>query len=103
MGFEHEYKSGVKLHFISSDVAERNDIWNYRKFKDDNSTTFFGSKGWLSVGRNSAESNIPELQQAFDKFTSKSSGPMIKDDGYKMGQLYADVVKGTIPEACPLD
>lgn len=99
----YEYKTGIKLHFVSSDIAEAKNIWSYRKVRDYNSTTFFGSKGWISAGRASAESDIPELQQEFDKFPREGNTQNIKEDGYKMGQLYVDVVKGTIPEACPLD
>jgi len=99
----YEYESGVKLRFMSSDVVQEKDVWNYRKVKDYNTTTFFGSKGWISVGRGSAESSIPELQQEFDKFPREGNSAMIKEDGWKMGQLYVDVVKGIIPEACPLD
>ena len=99
----YEYKSGVKLRFMSTDVAQSKDVWNYRKLKDGNTTTFFGSKGWISVGRGSAESDIPEIQQKFDEFPKDSKSGNIKEDGYKMGQLYIDVVKGTVKETCPLD
>ncbi|MDP2337391.1 MAG: Gfo/Idh/MocA family oxidoreductase [Bacteroidota bacterium] len=99
----YEYKSGIKLHFMSDDVVKSKDIWNYRKVKDTNTTTFFGSKGWISVGRGSAESNIPEIQQKFDEFPRESKSVYIKGDGYKMGQLYIDVVKGTVKETNPLD
>ncbi|MFH0760201.1 MAG: Gfo/Idh/MocA family oxidoreductase [Bacteroidota bacterium] len=98
----YEYKSGVKLRFVSDDIAAKKDVWNYRKVKDTNTTTFFGSKGWISVGRNSAESNIPEIQQKLDEFPKDAQGWII-EDGYKMGQLYVDVVKGTVKETCPLD
>jgi len=99
----YEYKSGVKLRFMSTDVVQNKDVWNYRKVKDKNTTTFFGSKGWISVGRGSAESNLPELQEKFDQFPKDPKSGLIKEDGYKMGQLYVDVVKGTVKETCPLD
>jgi predicted dehydrogenase len=98
----YEFNSGVKLHFMSTDITKEKDVWNYRKMKDYNSTTFFGSKGWISVGRGSAESNIPEIQQKLDAFKNPKDGN-IKGDEYKMGQLYVDVVKGSIKETCPLD
>ncbi len=97
------YESGVKLRFMSTDVVQEKDVWNYRKVIDYNSTTFFGSKGWISVGRGSGESNIPELQQQFDQFPREANSQMIKEDGWKMGQMYIDVVKGTIKETNPLD
>lgn len=98
----YEYQSGVKLRFMSDDVAAKKEVWNYRKVKDTNTTTFFGSKGWISVGRNSAESNIPEIQRKLDEFPRDAQG-WIKEDGYKMGQLYIDVVKGTVKETNPLN
>jgi hypothetical protein len=98
----YEYESGVKVRFMSSDVVQDKDVWNYRKMKDYNSTTFYGSKGWISVGRTSAESNIPELQEKLDQFPKDDKG-WIKEDGWKMGQMFVDVVKGSIKETCPLD
>jgi len=99
----YEYKSGVKVRFMSYDVVVNNDIFNYRKIKDSNNTTFFGSKGWIAVSRFSAESNIPELQRKFDEFPKDPKDGMIKDDSYKMGQLFVDVVKGTVKETNPLE
>jgi predicted dehydrogenase len=99
----YEYKSGVKLRFMSSDVVEKKNVWKYRKIKDYNSTTFYGSKGWISVGRGTAESNIPELDQKLNNFPKDPKSGHIKEDGYKMGQLYIDVVKGTIKETNPLE
>lgn len=98
----YEYKSGVKLRFMSTDVAKAENVWHYRKVKDGNSTTFYGSKGWISVGRGSAESNIPEIQKQFDQFPKNDNGH-IKGDGYKTGQEFIDVIKGKISETNPLD
>ena len=98
----YEYDSGVKVHFLSTDQARDKDIWHYRKRKDGNNTTFFGTKGWISVGRGSAESNIPEIQKKFDEFPKNDKGWII-GDGNKMGQLFIDVVQGKIEETCPLD
>jgi predicted dehydrogenase len=98
----YEYESGVKLHFMSNDIAEKKNAWNYLKLKDNNNTTFFGSKGWIAVGRTSAESNIPELNEKLNAFPKNDQG-WIKEDGWKMGQMYVDVVKGTTKETCPLD
>lgn len=97
-----EYDSGLKVHFLSTDQAQEKNIWDYRKLKDGNTTTFFGSKGWISVGRGSAESNIPEIQKKFDDFAKNENGWII-GDGYKMGQLFVDVVQGKIAETNPLN
>jgi predicted dehydrogenase len=96
-----EYDSGLKLHFLSTDQVHNKNIWHYRKLKDYNTTTFFGTKGWISVGRGSAESDIPEIQKKFDGFKKNEDGWII--ERHNMGQLFIDVVQGKIEETCPLD
>jgi predicted dehydrogenase len=98
----YEYDTGIKVNFLSTDVVQKNNIWHYRKLKDNNTTTFFGSKGWISVGRGSAESNIPEIQKKFEDFPRNKNGWII-GDGNKMGQLFIDVVQEKVKETCPLD
>jgi predicted dehydrogenase len=98
----YEYGNGIKLHFMSTDVVDNKNIWHYRKYRDHNTTTFFGSKGWISVGRASAESNIPAIQKKFDKYPRNPRGE-INDSGNKIGQMFIDVVQGKIKETCPLD
>jgi predicted dehydrogenase len=96
-----EYDSGLKLHFLSTDQVHNKNIWHYQKLKNYNATTFFGTKGWISVGRESAESDIPEIQKKFDGFKKNENGWII--DRHNMGQLFIDVVQGKIAETCPLD
>jgi predicted dehydrogenase len=96
-----EYDSGLKLHFLSTDQVHNKNIWHYQKLKNYNATTFFGTKGWISAGRESAESDIPEIQKKFDGFKKNESGWII--DRHNMGQLFIDVVQGKIAETCPLD
>ena len=92
----YEYKSGIKLHFVSTDVAMAKDLLHYRNTKNaGNGTTFFGSKGWISLSRSSAESNIPRID--------KKLNGQIKGDENTMGQLFIDVINGKIKEICPLD
>ena len=98
----YEYDSGVKLRFLSTDQVQEKDVWNYRKLKDNNTTTFFGTKGWLSVGRTSAESNIQEISKQFEQFPMNEQG-WISYDGDKMGRLFIDVVQGVVDETCPLE
>jgi predicted dehydrogenase len=98
----YEYKTGVKLRFVSTDLVQAKNIWNYRRLKDDNTTTFFGTKGWLSVGRTSAESNIPEIQKQFEQFPMDKEGWIVYD-GDRMGKLFIDVVQGAIKETCPIE
>ncbi len=98
----YQYDSGIKVNFLSTDVVYDKNIWHYRKFKDHNTTTFFGSKGWISVGRSSAESDIPKIQQKFDRFPRNSRGE-INDSGNRIGRDFIDVIQGKTKEICPLD
>ncbi len=91
-----EYESGIKLHFIDTDGANSSGILNHFPLKDGNGTTFYGSKGWISLGRNSAQSDIPEIN-------SKLNEKEVRGENNTMGQLFVDVVKGNAQEACPLD
>jgi predicted dehydrogenase len=91
-----EYESGIKLHFMDTDGANSSGMLNHLTLKDGNGTTFYGSKGWISLGRNSAQSNIPEIN-------SKLNEKEVRGENNTMGQLFVDVVKGNIPETCPLD
>jgi len=97
-----EYESGVKLHFTDSDFAIQNDMLHYRKNKESNGTTFFGSKGWISLSRSSAQSNITELDNKLNNFPKNSDGNINSDEN-TMGKMFVDVVSGKIPETNPLD
>lgn len=97
-----EYESGVKLHFVDTDFAMQNDLLNYRTRKEGNGTTFFGTKGWISLSRSSAQSNIPELDKKLNDFPKNSDGN-IRSEENTMGQMFVDVVTGKIPETNPLD
>lgn len=91
-----EYGTGVKIHFMDTDGANSSGMLNHLPLKDGNGTTFYGSKGWISLGRNSAQSDIPEIN-------SKLNEKEVRGENNTMGQLFVDVVKGNIPEACPLE
>ncbi len=103
-----EYQNGLKVHFVSLDRAERGalDVVLFRV--DDptsierNGTTFYGSKGWISVSRNAAFSNILELHQALND-VPKRPGGRITGENNKMGKAFLDVIREDIPELCPLD
>lgn len=98
----YEYKSGIKLRFMSTDIVEQQNVWHYRTNKENNNTTFFGSKGWISVGRFTAESNVPEISKKFKEFPRDQNGRIIYDAN-RIGQEFIDVIKGNIPETNPLD
>jgi predicted dehydrogenase len=89
-----EYDSGIPLHFFSTDVAEKKDLLHYLSKKNGNGTTFYGSKGWISLSRGSVQSNIPEIDKKLNSLSRSDK---------QFGQMFVDVVKGNIPETNPLD
>jgi predicted dehydrogenase len=99
-----EYESGVKLHFMDTDGANSSGMLNYLPLKDGNGTTFYGSKGWISLGRNSAQSDIAEINSKLNdsKFPRNDNGTL-RGENNTMGQLFVDVVKGNVAEVCPLN
>jgi len=78
------------------------DMLSYRTVKEGNGTTFFGTKGWISLSRSSAQSNIPGLDKQLNDFPKNDSGS-IRSEENTMGQMFVDVVTGKIPETNPLD
>jgi len=98
---KYSYRSGVEVHFQSTDRAKK-EMLNHRTFLDSNGTTFYGSKGWISLSRSSGESNIPELNKKLNDFPKGEAGRIISEQN-TMGQMFLDVAKGKIGETCPLD
>ena len=95
------YDNGMELHFASDDVA-LNGMLDYRAIKETNGTTFFGSKGWLSLSRSSAQSDIPEIDRRINNFSKNADG-WIESENNTMGRAFVDVVTGRTAELCPLD
>jgi len=89
----YAYDSGIEVHFLSADIAQ-NTVMNQRTVKEENGTTFYGSKGWISLSRGSVQSDIKEIDEKLNA-ASKSSE--------SMGQLFLDVIRGEREEACPLE
>lgn len=98
---KYSYESGIEVHFASTDRAEK-EMLNHRKWKEGNGTTFYGSKGWISLSRSSAESNIPELNTRLNDFPKDGNGSILSEEN-TMGQMFLDVVRGHINETCPID
>jgi len=96
-----KYQDGPEVHFVSTDVAMR-EILNHRERKEENGTTFYGTKGWISLSRSSAQSNIPEIDQKLNNFPKTQDG-WIKSENNKMGQAFLDIINGKTKELCPLD
>jgi len=56
-----QYANGVRMHFMDA-ITAKPDVSKYRTFKD-HGTTFFGTKGWVSVDRGGIYANPPVLLQ----------------------------------------
>jgi len=98
---KYKYNSGIELHFASTDVAKQNEMLQKRIFKDGNGTTFYGTKGWISLSRSSAQSDIVELNTKLNNFPKNKNGA-IRSEENTMGQLFVDVVTGKKAETNPL-
>jgi hypothetical protein len=96
----YEYASGLKLHFMSDEIAQPV-VMKYRPKWDGNGTTFFGTKGWISLGRSSACSDIPEIHKELNK-TADANG-WINGEGAQLVKIFSETINGTRPELCPLD
>jgi len=96
-----KYQNGLEVHFVSEDVA-LNGVLNHRERKEGNGTTFYGSKGWISLSRSSAQSNIPEINQKLNDFPKNSEGS-IRSENNTMGKVFIDIIEGKSNELCPLD
>jgi len=89
-----EYDSGIQVHFVDTDFANQSDMLHYRETKAGNGTTFYGSKGWISLSRGSVESNIPEIHKKLNELSKSDKG---------FAQMFVDIVKGNMAETNPLD
>lgn len=94
------YKNGFNVHFVSDDLAAAGAL-NPNDKKGGDGTTFFGTKGWISLSRGSASSDIPDIHQKLNNFP-KSNG-YINSELNTMGQAFIDVIKGKTKELCPLE
>jgi predicted dehydrogenase len=97
----YAYDNGLRVRFMSTDQAEQS-MLGHRTFMDNNGTTFYGSKGWLSLSRNSAESDIPDLHKKLNDFPKDDLGRILSEEN-TMGQMFLDVIRGSRPESCPLE
>jgi hypothetical protein len=76
-------------------------VMKYRPKWYGNGTTFFGTKGWISLGRSSASSDIPAIHKALNQ-TANADG-WINGEGAQLVKIFTDTIKGTTPELSPLD
>lgn len=87
------YQNGLELHFVSNDVAWKG-MLDHRTNKELNGTTFYGTKGWISLSRGSVQSNIPEINQKLNDSPRSDN---------TMGKRFLSVIRGNEPELSPLD
>ena len=88
----YEYENGLNVHFVSTDLFD--DMVAHRKEEAYNGTTFYGTKGWISLSRESVESNVPEIHKKLNAYSRGNNS---------MGQAFLDVIHGKTNEICPLD
>jgi predicted dehydrogenase len=96
-----KYQNGFELHFVSTDVAAKG-VLDHRLLKEDNGTTFYGTKGWISLSRSSAQSDIPEIDKQLNNFPKNKNG-WINGENNRMGNVFVDIIRGKSKELCPLD
>lgn len=94
------YDNGLKVHFMSDEIAQP-EVMKYRPKWDYNGTTFFGTKGWISLARDSAMSDIPEIHKELNK-TADAEG-FINGEGARIVKIFTETINGRHPELCPLD
>jgi predicted dehydrogenase len=98
---KYRYQNGFELHFVSIENASK-EMLEQRKVKEGNGTTFYGTKGWISLSRSSAESNIPEIDAKLNNFPKNDKGAL-KSENNTMGKRFISVIRKNEPELCPLD
>lgn len=89
----YRYENGLEVHFVDMD-DESDEIVAHREIKESNGTTFYGTKGWISLSRDSVQSSIPEIHQKLNALTRGNN---------TMGQVFLDVIHRKYEETCPLD
>ena len=89
----YTFKQGIAMRFFSSDVAEEKNLLSYLEDQSNNGTTFYGSKGWISLSRNSAQSDIPEINEKLNADLKGYIGT---------GRVFLDSIKDKTEELCPL-
>jgi predicted dehydrogenase len=94
-----QFADGVTAHFMSHDKAEPI-VRGYRKNWDPqvNGTTFIGSKGWVSLSRNSYEASTPEWFGI--KQCDGTKRALFRGNFYKS---FVDAVRDGVPSVAPIE
>lgn len=91
-----KYANGVQMHFFSADVC-RPVIETYRDYFD-HGTTFFGSKGWVSVDRKGIQASDPEILK--HTFTAGETRLQVSDNHSKN---FLDAIQNNTPTLSPIE
>ena len=91
-----EYAGGIKARFMSDDIAKPV-VDSYRNTWNADGTTFFGSKGWVSISRGSFAASTP------DWFRQKPD-PDAKSVPYQANyyKAFVDAVRDRTPSIAPI-
>jgi predicted dehydrogenase len=90
------YANGVQMHFFSEDLC-RPVIETYRNYND-HGTTFFGSKGWVSVDRKGIQTSDPEILK--HTFAAGETRLLVSDNHAKN---FLDAIKNNTPTVSPIE
>ena len=86
-----EYNNGLKIHYVSTNYADE----MMKNLKSGDGTTFYGTKGWISLGRGAAASDIPKLHQELNV--------EVFGENNRHGYNFIQSLKGEIAPFNPLD
>lgn len=89
-----QYEKGLSLNFMSTELAGPT-VGKYLENFDGDGTAFHGEKGWISISRGQAASNIPEIHEELNRNVVGENG--------RHGENFIRVIKGEIPELAPLE
>ncbi len=85
------YETGLKIHFVSTNNA----AGMRKKLDHGNGTTFYGTKGWISLGRSAVASNIPELDKKLNE--------TVYGENNLHGLNFIKAIQGRIDPLAPLE
>jgi len=88
---EIAYNNGLQVHFVSTNHAAQ----MMEKLPDGNGTTFYGTKGWISLGRGAAAASIPELHEELNV--------RVYGENNMHGFNFIKAIRGETEEISPLD
>lgn len=89
------YSNGLYVRFFSDNLGY-DQLDKYLDERKGNGTTFFGSKGWISLGRTHANSDIPAIQKKLSKYLEEKWNN-------NHAENFAKVIKDQREEQCPLE